>query len=128
MNPQEADEPRRYAIRVYEHAVRDINQAYVSLAESVSVEHADEWKQGLKDAIAGLSEFPRRCPLVTERFRREVRQLVYRRHRVFFTIINEEALKEASFGDPPTVMIMHLRHSANRPLTRRQIREIEAGE
>ncbi len=124
MNPQEADEPRHYAIRVYEHATRDINEACVFLADSVSVEHANEWKKGLKDTIAGLSEFPRRCPLVTERFHREVRHFVYRHYRVIFTIINEDDFSE----DPPTVMIMHLRHSASRPLTRREIREIEAGE
>lgn len=124
MNPQETDEPLHYAIRVYEHAVRDINEACIYLAETISVEHANEWKTGLKDALAELSEFPRRCPLVTERFRREVRHLVYRRYRVFFTIINEDATSE----DPPTVLIMCLRHSASRPLTRREIREIEAGE
>ena len=66
-------------------------------------------ESGLKDAIAGLSEFPRRCPLVTERFRREVRHLVYRRYRLFFTIVNEAATSE----DPPTVMIMCLRHSTS---------------
>lgn len=124
MNAQETEEPRRYAIRVYEHALRDINEICVFLAESVSVEYANEWKQGLKDAIAGLSEFPRRCPLVTEGFRREVRHLVYRRYRVFFTIVNEDATS----ADAPTVMIMGLRHASSRPLTRREIREIEAGE
>ncbi len=61
---------------------------------------------------------------MTERFRGEVRHQIYRRYRIFFTILNEESLSE----DPPTVMIMGLRHSASRPLTRRKIREIEAGE
>ena len=124
MNPQEADEPRHYAIRVYEHATRDINEACVFLADNVSVEYANAWKKGMKDMIAELSEFPRRCPLVTERFRREVRHLVYSHYRVLFTIINEDSSSE----DPPTVMIMHIRHSASRSLTRREIREIESGE
>ena len=120
----EPDEPCRYAVRLHGHATRDINEIVVELAESVSINHANEWKTGLKDAFAGLAEFPRRYPLAAERFRGEVRHLVYRRYRVFFTILNEDAASE----DPPTVVIMGLRHVASRPLTRREIRQIEAGE
>ncbi len=49
--------PRRYAIRVYEHALRDIDEAFVYLAETVSPEYASDWKAGLKDALAGLPSF-----------------------------------------------------------------------
>jgi hypothetical protein len=43
-------------------------------------------------------------------------------YRVLFIIENEEA----DALDPPTVTILHVRHSAMRPLNRNQIREIES--
>ena len=45
-------------------------------------------------------------------------------HRVLFSLLNEQADAE----DPPTVKILHIRHGSQHSLTRREIREIEAGD
>lgn len=125
---QNTDEPRQYAVRYSEHANRDFDIEYVWLAENVSLEIANEWRTGLREAISGLATFPRRCPRAPEPFHIEVRQLLFRRkgsqisHRVLFRFRNEEADAQ----DPPTVKIMHIRGSAQRPLTRSEIRALEA--
>jgi plasmid stabilization system protein ParE len=119
-----------YALRLREHALRDINTAYVRFAEEVSEAIANEWRDGLMKAIGELATLPRRCSLALERFRREVRQLLYQRpgsqvkYRILFTITGtQEALPE-----PPTVTVIHVRHASTRPITRTQVREIEAEE
>lgn len=129
MSRQNSDEPMRYIIRSHERAREDIDAAHEWIAKNVSPDIADEWLSGLEDTIAGLSEFPRRCPRA-EKFRGEVRRLLYRRpgsrieHHVLFRITGEEQ----NSLDPPTVTLLHVRHSSARPLTRREIREIEAEE
>ena len=45
-------------------------------------------------------------------------------HRVLFSILNEQT----DADEPPTVKIMHVRHTSRAPLIRREIREIEAGD
>lgn len=130
MSEPDTDPPISYVIRLRERAVRDINTAYVRFAEVVSEAVANEWRDGLTEAIAGLAISPRRYPLAPERFRREVRQFLYRRsgsqvaYRVLFTILGEEAQSP----DPPTVIILHVRHASARSVTRRQAREIETEE
>lgn len=121
-------EPTHYALRVHERALRDIDAARLRFTELVSEAVADEWLDGLRTAIADLAGNPRRYARVPERFRREVRHLVYRRlgsrvaYRVLFTITGEQE------GSPeaPTVTILHVRHGAARPITRAEAREIEA--
>ena len=114
-----SERPIAYVLRLHERAVRDINAAYVRLAELVSPDVADQWQDGLQGAIASLATKPRRCPLVPERFTREVRQLLYRRHgsqtayRILFTITGEQAQSP----DPPTVTILHIRHASARAIT-----------
>ena len=111
----DAEEPVVYALRLQELAARDITAAYVRMAELVSVEIAEEWRDGLRNAIAGVATNLRRFPLVTEDFKREVRHLVYRRpgsktaYRVLFTITGEVQ----PFPDPPTVTVLHVRHAAS---------------
>ena len=106
---QNTDEPIQYVIRYAEHASRDIDAEYVWLAENVSLEIANEWRNGLKAAIAGLATFPRGHSRVPENFRLEVRHLLFWRqgsqisHRVLFRFLNEEADAQ----DPPTIRIMH---------------------
>lgn len=117
-----------YAIRITEHARRDIDAATIHFADTASPEIAVAWREELYTVIASLATFPRRCPFPPEQFRREVRQMQYRRtgsqvtYRVLFRIDGEEV---ASL-DPPTVIILHIRHGSARPLTRTQIRVIES--
>ena len=132
MNEQESDANRIeiYALRLKERAVRDMDSAYIRFAELVSPEVADQWRDGLQNAIAGLAYNPRRHSLAPENFQREVRQIVYRRsgskvaYRILFTITGE---LEGS-QDAPTVTILHVRHASSRPMTRTQSRQIESEE
>lgn len=126
----ENDEPLSYIIRTKERAKRELTAEYVRLADVISEATANQWLDEIYDAIASLAQFPRRCPISPEQFTRETRQLRYQRrgsqisHRVLFTITNEEP----DALEPPTVTIVHLRHASARPMTRREIREIEGSE
>ena len=61
---------------------------------------------GLLQAAQALEQFPHRCPLAPESGAAlEIRQLLYGRYRVLFTIARD------------TVYILHIRHSARQPLT-----------
>ena len=129
MTPQPEERPTQYVIRLTERALRDIDAAYLWVAEATSLDLADAWLSELELTLAGLSQFPRRYPEVKERFRLSVRQVIYRRqesriaHRILFTLLNEESEEDA-----PTVRILHLRHTSRRSLTRRDIREIESSD
>ena len=123
-------ESRTFAIRLQERAVRDIIAAYLRMEQLVSLTVANGWRDGLRTTIAGLATNPRRYPIAREQFKREVRNLLYRRagskmaYRVLFTITGEEQ----QAPDPPTVTILHVRHAAARHITRVQARQIESEE
>ncbi len=126
---EDKDEPTRtYALRVTQRAQRDLDAATVYFAETASPEIAVMWREGIYAELASLATFPRRCPRVPEQFHREVRQLLYRRsgsqtaYRILFAIAGEEETSP----DAPTVIILHVRHTAARPITRTQVRIIEA--
>jgi len=55
MTEQNTDEPQQYAIRMAEHATRDITSEYVWIAENVSLDIAAAWDAELREAIAGLA-------------------------------------------------------------------------
>ncbi len=122
--------PQTYALRLTERARRDVDAATVYFAETASPEIAIEWREEFYQALSALATLPRRFPLAPETFRREVRQMQYRRsgsrtaYRILFTIVGEGATSP----DAPTVNILHVRHAAARPLTRTQIRAIEGEE
>jgi plasmid stabilization system protein ParE len=122
--------PLRYAIRLQERAVRDITAAYIRIEQLVTLEVADQWRDGLRAAVAGLAAAPRRYPLAPEKFSREVRHLLYRRtgsraaYRVLFTISGEDPRA----SNPPTVTILHVRHAAARSITRHEARAIASQE
>jgi plasmid stabilization system protein ParE len=122
------DEVATYVLRIHERAVRDIDACVVRLAELASEEAAVAWRNGFREAISRLATNPRRCPLAPEAFRREVRQLVFGRtgrkitHRILFTISGERP----DSADPPSVVILHVRHAAARPITRSEARRIES--
>jgi plasmid stabilization system protein ParE len=110
-----------YAVRLAEQAVRDLDAAFVWLADRTDVENAVEWRRGFYREAATLATLPRRCPLAPEEFIREVRQFLYRKsgagtstaHRVLFTIRGEDG-KDA---EGIRVVIEHVRHASARPLT-----------
>ena len=90
---------------------------------------AEAWSEGLNTEIAKLAQFPAMWPLAEEDklFRENVRRMLYRRtpsglaYRVLF-VLRENP------DDSPTVMVIHVRHAAQRPMTRKEAQEIEASE
>ena len=72
-------------------------------------DYAGKWREQLDDALAGLREFPRRCPIAREssRFTVEVRNLRFAKYRLLFTIADADG-----DGIEDTVRILHLRHTA----------------
>jgi len=119
----------RYSVRLQERALRDVDAAFVGLAEFASEAIAHAWRAGLSEVVSGLAENPRRHPRVPEHFLREVRQALYRRpgsrvaYRILFTLTGEEA--DALEG--PTVTVFHVRHASARSITRTEARELERG-
>jgi plasmid stabilization system protein ParE len=127
-NPENRDEQApTYALRFTERAQRDLDAATIHFAETASPEVAVAWREGLYKALESLATFPRRCSPAPERFRREIRQMLYRRtgsqttYRILFGFAGEEETSP----DAPTVIILHIRHASARPITHTQARTIE---
>jgi plasmid stabilization system protein ParE len=78
-----------------------------------SPDQAGRWQDGIEKAILSLSEFPARCPLAPEddMFSVSVRQLLFGRYRILFTLVDTDEDSE-----PDTVRILHVRHGARRRL------------
>jgi plasmid stabilization system protein ParE len=93
-----------YALRTLPRAERDIEAHAVRLAELAGAEIARAWCDGLFEKIATLSDSPR-TPAGPS-------------WRVSFTA-------DERTEDGPVVSLLHVRHGAQRPITRAQAREIE---
>ena len=106
---------------------RDINQSFLRFVGLEGIQNAIEWQRGLYLSIRMLTTNPTRYPLIREarRFSFDVRQFVYKRtaHSVAYRVMYRVEYN-AELGS--MVVIVHLRHSANRVITRKQAREIEA--
>lgn len=87
-----------------------------------SPEQTERWQEGLEHAAASLADFPGRCPLAPEHdaFNVEVRQLLYGKYRLLFTLIDAD-----NDGENDTVRILHVRHGARLPFNRRGTDEDE---
>ena len=126
---QDEEQPQIWAIRQTIRADTDILAASVYIAENAGVETARTWMSGLKAQIAKLAQLPTRWPVAEEDklFRESVRRMLYRRtasgpaYRVLF-VLRENP------DDAPTVTVIHVRHAAQKPMTRKEAREIEASE
>lgn len=64
------------------------------------------WYEGMRKTIASLAGLTLRCALAPENeaFEYEVRQLLYGRYRILFTV------------ESNTVTILHIRHGRRKPL------------
>ena len=126
---QDAEPPQIWAIRQTVRADTDLLAASVDIAEIAGIEIARAWVNGLKAETAKLAQLPTRWPIAEEDklFRKSVRRMLYRRtaggpaYRVLF-VLRENP------DDAPTVVIIHVRHAAQKPMTRKEAREIEASE
>jgi plasmid stabilization system protein ParE len=67
---------------------------------------AEAWLTGFDRALRTLGSMPERCSLAPENatFTREIRQLLYERYRILFTIKGQD------------VRVLHVRHGARKPL------------
>lgn len=89
--------------------MRDLSE-YVDFIAQVRLEPmaAIAWLEGAIGAANALSEFPRSCPLISEKeeFDAELRHTVYHSHRIIFEVNDELA----------TVYIHRFHHTAKRAL------------
>ncbi len=98
-----------YRIEISSIAEAEADKAFLRLSQISSCTQASQWYSGLLEAIASLSQMPKRCPLARENdhFSQELRQLMYGRgrnsYRVIFTVLEEQ--------DISTVRILHIRHA-----------------
>lgn len=87
---------------VFTEAAREQAKAAARyIAEQGSPQVATEWLDGLIEAIESLATLPHRCGLARENDLfpdAELRQLIFKSHRVIYTVIGDE------------VTILHVRH------------------
>jgi plasmid stabilization system protein ParE len=95
-----------YQVEIAPQAIADIDLIVATIRQKAP-KAAREWFDGLEAAIATLADMPARCPLAPENsyFRVEIRQLLYGRYRILFTI-----------ASPDEVWIVHVRHAARQVL------------
>jgi plasmid stabilization system protein ParE len=101
-----------YQINLSPSAIADIENAYLWLRSTNKV-FADEWFNGLTDAIDSLAALPARCPVAPEskELDREIRQLLFRKSkRTVFRILFEISETE--------VNIYRIRHTAQQYLSK----------
>ena len=121
MSEEEID--RRFVVRLRNRALTDMSGGHNLMTTLSGYRLADEWQDGFFEALRTLTRNPRRWPLCPELEKRrglEIRQLWYRRTpsapawRAVFAIDDGASV----------VNVLHLRHGAQRPLTRKDTREI----
>ncbi len=128
-NGFDGDEPQRWSIRLSRRADDELEAARQHFERTAGEKVAEEWQAGLRAEIAKLAQFPARLPVAPEDklFTETVHVLLYRRtargsaYRIFFVLRKPEQ-------EAPTVGIIHVRHAAQKPMTRKEAREIEASE
>jgi plasmid stabilization system protein ParE len=92
---------KTYRVEPTDKALVDAGEAYFWINEQ-SEEAALWWYEGLMKAFRSLERNPLRCPLAPESafFEEEIRQLIYGRYRILFTVAGE------------TVFVLRVRHGA----------------
>jgi plasmid stabilization system protein ParE len=107
-----------FQVEITPIAETQIEQAY-RWYRKYNPEFAERWFRDLMNTIATLQEKPQRCPLAIEHeiFPDEVRQLLYGKtknvYRILFVIRADR------------VYALYVRHSAQAPLTPKDIEELE---
>jgi plasmid stabilization system protein ParE len=77
----------KYEVVISPRAEDAIRSAFRYIAERAPM-NAERWLHGLYSSISTLETFPKRCSLARENeyFDEELRQLIYKSHRVVFYI------------------------------------------
>jgi plasmid stabilization system protein ParE len=90
-----------YRVEPTDKALVDAGEAYFWLSEQ-SASAALRWYEGLLKTLGSLEKNPLRCRLAPENavFEEEIRQLIYGKYRILFTVTSE------------TVFVLRIRHGA----------------
>lgn len=94
-----------YLVEPTDKALVDAGEAYFWINEQ-SERAALRWYEGLMKAFRSLEKNPLRCPPAPESafFKEEIRQLIYGKYRILFTIEGEK------------VFVLRVRHGAQEAL------------
>ena len=94
-----------FTVKLSALATEHIEDAY-SWIQETNPGALDEWFNGITNALQSLKNSPYRCSRIpeTDEFNQEIRQLIYRKYRIIFTIQDE------------TVYILAVRHTSRKPL------------
>ncbi|NEQ38116.1 MAG: type II toxin-antitoxin system RelE/ParE family toxin [Okeania sp. SIO3I5] len=96
----------KYRVEITDVALAEAEEVYVWIMDRFSPESAQQWFEGLMDAIESLNKSPKRFSLAPENdvFPEEIRQVLYGKgrgmYRILFTI--SESI----------VYILHVRHAS----------------
>ncbi len=123
------EQPRRYAVRYYQRATRDIDQITVSYADATGNEaRAASLRNGIRDVASSLSENPEGnavAEVESAAFGFAVRRARYRMskggqisYHLLYYVVEQSA-------DGDVVFIMHVRHANRAPLTPDEASEIK---
>ncbi len=90
-----------FQVEISPSALADAEESFLWIQQESSAK-ADEWYNGLVEAILSLENFPNRCPLApeSEDIGREIRQLIYKKHRILFGVTDD------------VVQVFRIRHTA----------------
>ena len=103
----------RHKVEISGPAEKDLEEAYLWIRDDAGVATATEWRLGLYKKVQSVETFPMRFGYAFEHYYSpiELRQALYYSHRIIYTVENDK-----------TVMILHIRHIARKPITKRDIR------
>lgn len=95
-----------YKVELAAEAEANLDAIYQWSARRWSAEQARLYLAGLKQAVLSLARLPKGHPLAPdqEAFEVEVRQALYGKHRILYTISGR------------SVVVLMIRHTAQRPL------------
>ena len=98
---------KRYRINIHRDAESELRAAFEYI-RAEAPRNAAAWLSGLYGAIASLEYMPQRCSFAREREELDVdvRQIVFRSHRILFTI------------EKGSVLVLHIRHARRNTLKR----------
>lgn len=104
-----------FRVEIAPRALSDLDAIAEYITERGSFEQAEQWFNGIVDAIASLKDMPRRCPVAAEskELGREVRLLLHgkgnRRYKIYLSVCPETSTTGV-------VRVFHVRHWARQEL------------
>lgn len=123
------EQPPPWVIRFTDRAYASLEAGQQYIARTAGEEIGDAWREGLEAEIMRLSRMPESLPVASEnhRFVATIRSLLYRRtprgpaYRVLFIL-------QTPPDESPTVLVINIRHGAQRPITKKEAQEMEEAE